>query len=202
LQLDALQKKQAAATEASVAATERSGVRWTPLNPSTERTVSIIISRAAAETNRLVSQRVEKMRESVQIAQTAKEALDAGDVVKADAAIREASAAWSNNEILKRLVPKFDELQKATIAAKLEAEKAAYTASLQAANAAPTPKPAPTPTPAPTAAVEEETTTAEPSLFAKPAFWVIIVLLIGLAALANKFLSRKATQQEDGDIEQ
>lgn len=202
VQLEALQKKQVAATEASVAATERSGVRWTPLTPSTERTVSIIISRAAAETNRLVSQRVEKMRESVQIAQTAKEALDAGDVVKADTAIREGTAAWSNNEILKRLLPKFDELQKATVAAKLEAEKAAYIASLQAANAAPKPKPAPTPTPAPTVVAEEETKTAEPSLLGKPIFWGLLVLLIGLATLAKKFLSKKAAEQEDGDIEQ
>lgn len=200
VQLDALQKKQIAATEASVAAIERSGVRWYPLNPANERSIASLLSRIAAEPSRLISQRVEKMHESVQFAEAAKVAIEAGDLLQAETALKDANSAWSNNEIAKRLQPKFTELQKATLEAKAEAEKAAYVASMNTPKATPTPKPTPVPTPAP-AVVEEETKTGEPSLLAKPIVWIIIVLLIGFAALAKKSLSRKTTQQEDADIE-
>ena len=199
VQLEAMLKQQQAATESAVAASERSGARWVPLNPANERSIASLISRVASEAGRFASQPVEKMRQSVQSAQAAQAALDAGDLVKADASLKEASSAWSNNELIKRIQPKLAELQKAAMAAKTAAAKADAEAAALAAKATPTPKPKPTPEPAPVAQEEAAPKKESSSIFAAPVFWVLLVFVLGLAALAKKFLGKR---QEDNTLDQ
>ncbi len=194
VQLEAMQKQQQAATEATVAAAERSGVLWPPLSPANERSINALISRAGGETSRLAGQQVEKMHQSVQAAQAAQAALDAGDIAKADVSLKEASSAWSNNEFIKRLQLKLAEQQKAAMAAKTEAAKADAEAAALAAKATPTPKPLPTPDPALLVQIVEEPKKESSSFLGSPVSWVLLVLLLGLAALAKKFLGKDPEQ--------
>ncbi len=194
VQLVGMQKQQQAANEATLAAIERAGVLWMPLNPANERSIGALITRAAGETSRLAGQQVEKMRQSVQAAQSAQSALDAGDIAKADASLKEASSAWSNNELLKRLQTKLAAQQKIAMAAKTEAAKADAESIALAAKATPTPKPKPTPEPAPVVETVQTPKKESSSFLGSPVSWVLLVLLLGLAALAKKFLGKDPSE--------
>ncbi len=192
VQLEGMQKQQQAANEANLAAIDRAGVLWMPLNPANERSIGALISRASGETSRLAGQQVEKMRQSVQAAQSAQSALEAGDLAKADASLKEASAAWSNNELLKRLQSKLAAEQKIAMTAKTEAAKANAEALALAAKATPTPKPKPAPEPAPVVATVEPPKKEPSSSLGSSVF--LVLLLLGLAALAKKFLGKNPAE--------
>jgi hypothetical protein len=186
-QLETLQKQQAAQTEAAVTALERSGVRWLPLNPSNEKSINALLSKVSTELSSVTRHDVEKMRASIAAAGRAKAALAANDVATAEKALTEAGGAWSQNEIVKRLQPK---LAEARTKAAEDAAKAAI-----AASAAPPPPPVvkPTPPPVPVApepVVEEPPKEDDGSLFTKPAFWVILIIVLGFTALVMKFLRK------------
>src|SRR5204863_7219207 len=102
-QLDTLIKKERATTEATIAATERAGIKWLPLQPANDRSLTALASRVTSETTRLNALNTEKMHESFKAADEAATALARNDIEGAEKALQSATSAWSDNELAKRL---------------------------------------------------------------------------------------------------
>ena len=88
--------------------------------------------------------------------------------------------------MIKRLQPKLAQLK--TKVAEAAAKTSAAGGGPQTASTS-KPKATPSPTPAPVAAAEPEPS-KEGSVFSKPAFWVILFIVLGLAAFAMKVLGK------------
>lgn len=185
-QLEAIQKQQAAQTEALVTSFEKSGVKYPPLSPATDRSLTTISSKAATELSGLSRHHVPRMKDSLAATEIAKAAIEKNDAATAEKSLTEANSAWSKNEYIARLQPKLA-VAKTKAAETAKAEAAALAAAI---TPTPAPKPKPTPTAASTVAVEEELKKEEGSLFGKPVFWVILVLLAGFGALGMKAMRK------------
>ena len=185
-QLEALQKQQTAQTDAFIASYDRSGLKWLPLAPATERSLTTLSSRASSEMSGLKRHNLERMKASLDAATRAAAAIAEEKVPDAEKAMTEASAAWSENEMIKRLQPKLAQL-KTKMA---EAAKTSAAGAEQQTGPTTKPKATPSPTPAPVAAAEPEPPPKEGSVFSKPAFWVILFVVLGLAAFAMKALGK------------
>lgn len=190
-QLNALLTKQKQANDTAAEAAEKSGVRWLPLSPSNERTLSSLSSKAASEIGALRNKPVDKMRQSIASAEAARAALEAKDLDAAEKAITEATSAWSNNDVAKRLRVKLTEARKAAAEAKAAAAEAESAAKMRAAAEAEKPKPTPAPVSAPVAAASaapggEDRVMKEDPFYTKPIFWVVMGLLGLFGFLGNK----------------
>jgi hypothetical protein len=182
-QLEALQRQQQAQTDAAVAALEKSGVKWLPLSPATDRSLSTISTLAGGLSQTLNQHNVQRMKDSLAATDRVKDALANNDADAAVKGLAEANAAWSKNEYITRLQPK-------VAAAKTKAQEAALAAAKTAA-AEPAAKPKPTPSAAPVAVVvEEEPKKESGSVLSKPFFWVILLLVLGAAAFVMKALGK------------
>ena len=191
-ELESLRKR----TAANVDAIERSGVKWMPLSPATEKSLVGLSSKASSELSRINGLDVDKMRQSLKEVDKAKVAVAAGDFAAAEAAYAKAGQFWNNNEQVQRGITAITVARKAE-ADKMAADKIAAAAAAEAAkialedelqkNALTAVKP--TPAPAPVAAVEEEPK-KEASFFSKPAAWVILAVLIAFGALIRKALHK------------
>ena len=186
-QLDALIKKETATTEATIAAFERAGVKWLPLQPVNERSLTALTSRITAEMPRLNGLHTEKMHESVKTAEEAASALAAGKFDFAEKTLREATSAWQENELAKRLLVKLADAKKGALAPK-------------AATPTPTPKPKPNSSastssssaPVPSAPGGEEQP-AEKPFFQRAYFFVGIAVVIAFGAIGGKMLAKSRT---------
>lgn len=193
-QLEALIKKERAATEATIAANDRAGMKWFPLQHSNERSLSSLTSRVASETSRLNGLRADKMQESLKASATAAAKLAAGNLEDAGKALKEATSQWPENELAKRLQVKL-----------ADATKAAET---KAKAATPTPAPAPTATPkpktssstnpgnAPAAPVEAERP-EEPPLYKRPFFYIALAVVVAFSAVAGKVVAKSRANSDD-----
>ena len=194
-QLDAIIKKEVASTEAAIAALDRAGAKWLPLHPANTRSLSALASRVTSETSRLNGLDIEKMRDSVKASETAANALNFGNLDGAEKALREATSAWSANELAKRLQGKLTEAKKAPSAPK------SGSATPPPASA---PKPklatASAPTPAPNASPTPEAP-GETSIFKRPVFFIVLAVIVSFGAVAGKMLakSRAAAGTASGD---
>jgi hypothetical protein len=193
-QLEALLKNERAKADAIVAAAEKAGVKWPPLQPVTERSLTALASRTTSEMARLNGVRTEKMKESVKSAELGASALANGDVEGAEKVLREASSAWNENELAKRLLAKVAEMKKAATGAKQNAPQAT-----------PTPTPAPKSKPAPSASaapvqmgqpVQEDEPAPEPSFFKKPAFFVVIAAVVAFGLVGSKALHKSRAAKD------
>jgi hypothetical protein len=193
-QLEAMQKKQVAQTDALVTSYEKSGVKWLPLNPANEKSLTLLSSKATSTLGVIGRHNVERMKESIQATDRAKAAVEKPDGIAADAALKEATSAWGQNEMIKRLQPKVTEAKEKALAI----AKAEDAAKLSAANITPAPKAKSTPQPAPTTAVVDEAPKKEGSFFGSPIFWIILLLILGGAGFGLKALkkSRGAAEEE------
>jgi hypothetical protein len=181
--------------EIAVAAVERTGVKWMPLNPATEKSLTALAVKAGTEVVRLGAIPVDAMRQSLKEVEKGKTALAAGDLSAAEAAFTKASQLWSGNEQVQRSIGAVAAAKKAeadkVAADKLAAENAAKAAAEAAAAAKMKESLQPAPTPAPTPAVaEEEPKVEEKSFLAKPAFWVILTVLLIFGALIGKVVRK------------
>lgn len=188
--------------EANVATIERSGAKWMPLRPATEKSLMNLSSKAGNEVVRLGGLPVENMRLSIKEMEKGKAALAAKDLVAADAAFVKAGQLWSANEQVQRALANVGTLRKAdaekTAADKAMAEAAAKAAAQAEAEAAAAAKKAaeiaalqPAPTPAPAAAsTAEEEAPKEPSFFSKPAGWIIIAVLLAFGGVIAKAIRK------------
>jgi hypothetical protein len=156
-------------------------VKWLPLQPVTERSLTTLSSKVTSEAVRLNGLRVEKMKESVKSTEVAANALVSGDVDGADKALTEATTAWPDNDMAKRLKPKLADLKKAAADAKKEQPKAT-----------PTPKPKATPSASsgPAQPVQEEPPAPEPPFFKRPAFFIVLAVVVAFGAIGGKFLAK------------
>jgi hypothetical protein len=184
--------------EASVATIERSGAKWMPLSPATERSLTALAAKAGTEIVRLNGLPVENMRLSLKEVEKGKAAVAAKDLAAAEAAYGKAGQYWAANEQVQRglaLVVALRATDSAKMAAdKLAAEAAAKTAAeaeaaaKKAADLAAL-KPAPTPEPAAVAVVEDEPV-KEPSFFSKPIGWIIIAVLLAFGGIIAKAIRK------------
>ncbi len=183
-QLEGIIKQETTTTEASLAALERSGVKWLPLQPVNTRSLASLASRVTSETTRLNGLPVEKMKESVKAAQDAEHLLAAGNFDGAEKLLREATSAWSANELAKRLQTKIADAKKAPASSPKPSE--------------PTPAPTPTPKPKPSAsssaaapaAVAAVAEPEETPIFKKPAFFIGLAAVVAFGAVAAKKLAK------------
>jgi hypothetical protein len=184
-QLATVLRNQAAATDAAVSAAEKSGLRWLPLSPSKERTLSSIANRANSEVNNLNSKQVDKMRHSMKVTETARTALEAKDFPATEKALVEAQSAWPSNEVAKRLYTKLNE-------ARQSAQAAATAAQAKPPEPEPVkPKATPTPTPAVVAVVDDAPRVPDsPPFYTQPIFYVVLGLL-GLFGVIGFIAYRK-----------
>ena len=190
VQLEGLLKRDQTATEATIAAVEKSGAKWLPLQPANDRSLSSLLSRVTAETTRLNALPIEKMELSFKSAEEAETALNAGKVADAEKLLTEATSAWQKNEIAERLKKKLAEAKKAEASAKVEAAKT---------KPEPTPKPKATPAPRSAEAPVEATTEPAPTPFyKKPFFFIALVAIAVFGAIGSKvFAKLRATERED-----
>jgi hypothetical protein len=193
-QLEAMQKKQVAQIDATVASYEKSGVKWLPLNPANEKSLTALSSKASSDLTTLGRHNVERMKASLQATDRAKAAIEKSEGIAADEALKEATSAWAQNEMIKRLQPKVAEAKEKALAL----TKAEEAEKLAAAKIAPPSKSKSTPQPAPTTAVVDEQPKKEGSIFGSPIFWIILVLILGGAGFAYKARqkSRGAAEEE------
>ena len=183
--------------EATIAAIERSGAKWVPLNPATERSLSSISSKAGSEISRLNSIQVENMKQSLREVEKAKAAVASGDLEGATAAFTKAGQLWNANEQVQRGIASIASARKAEVdkvaadkVAAAEAVKAASEAEAAAKKAAIDASLKPVPTPEPVAVVEEEPKKKEESFLSKPVFWIFLVILIAAGAMIRKALHK------------
>ncbi len=178
--------------DAAVAAAERSGAKWLPLNPANERSLAAISSKAGSELSRLNALQTENMKASIAEVAKVKGALAAGDIAAAEAAANKAKQLWPGNEQTDRANAAIAEAKRVG-AEKMAAEKAAAeeAARIAAEDAKkkPVPElaPPPPPEPAASAPVEEEAAKKEEgSILSSPGFWVLLVVILVFAAVGRK----------------
>ena len=178
-QLDALIKKETATTEANIAAAERAGVKWLPLQPANVRSLTALLSRVTSESARLNGLPTEKMHESAKAAEEAATALSTGRLETAEKALQSAISAWPENELAKRTQLKLADAKKAASASK-----------------APTPAPTPTPKPKPSSASNEQAPVApvgepEPEakpFYKRPVFFIVLAVVVAFGAIGAKMI--------------
>lgn len=174
--------------DAVVAASEKQGLKWLPLNPSTEHSLQSLTQKLTSETQRLNSVPVAKMRASIESAEKAKAALASNDLAGAETALAQASSAWSNNELSTRLKAELDAAKKAAAIAAATAVPAADTEVLP-----PVAAKAPVKAVAP---VAEEVAPEKPFLLT--AGGAITVVLV-VALLVGGFTVMKKMKAKDGE---
>ncbi|HEV7405140.1 MAG TPA: PTPDL family protein [Chthoniobacteraceae bacterium] len=103
IQTAAAQKGEQDRLDAALEASTKGGVKWPPLQKQHEKTLSTIIAKTQPELTRLNALPVEKMRQSLQLAQQAREELAKHDLEAADTAAKDATKLWSANELATRL---------------------------------------------------------------------------------------------------
>ncbi len=184
-------------TEANVGALERSGIKWMPLSPATEKSLNDISAKAGNEIVRLSSLPVENMKLSLKEIEKGKAAVAAGDLPAAEASFAKATQLWGTNEQIQRSMALVTTAKKAgedKIAADKMAAEDAKKRTAEAAEAAVKARLVevkPTPTPAPTETVPEaEEPKKEESFFSKPAAWIILAVLIAFGAIIRKAFNK------------
>ncbi len=181
-QLEALLKQEHTRTEATLAASERAGVKWLPLQPANERSLAALLTRVTSETTRVNGLRVEKMEESARLAQEGAAALSAGNFDAAEKALKDASSAWAENELAKRTQAKLADAKKAATAPR---------------SPAPTPTPAPTPKRGPSASTNPAPAAADPEpqpedrpIFKRPIFFIAVAVIVAFGAVIGKKIAK------------
>lgn len=129
-ELEAAVKREEDAGVAAIAAAERAGLKWPPLNIRSSKSLAKIAEKLGPETTRLAALNVAVMRQSIASAEGAKAALAANDLDGATAALQ-AAKGWEPNELAKRLAAEL-----------AEKKKAAAVVATPVPVATPTPKPA------------------------------------------------------------
>ena len=177
-ELSGIHKRDEAAADAMAAAAEKQGLKWAPLlnyNQHLQRTGSKIPS----EMSRLNSIPVAKMRESIKLAEAAQQALAKADITAAEESARQATEAWSENELARR------------ITTDLAAAKASGLTPSETPEASlPVPETPPAETGTDTAAATEEVSDeeeAKPFLLTPAGAIVLVIVIAFLIAAFNAY---------------
>ena len=209
-QLDALIKKEQATTDAMLAAIDRSGVKWLPLQPVNARSLTALTGRATSETTRLAALPTDKMTASIKAAEEARTAMAGGDFDGAEKLLREATSAWSANELAKRLQARLTEARKAPSSSSRPKPGEAAPALTPAPAAKPTKKTSSPPSSSSTASDENPATAAtaapaaeqeETPIFKKPIFFIGLAALVAFGAVAGKKIARSRAAATDATLD-
>jgi len=224
-QILAAAKQEDAAAEAAAAAAD-AGNRWAPMIKINAKCLTSLQARAVKESARLAALHPEIMRQSLELAEKAKQSQAAGNVEATNAALKEALALWKDNELALRLskpvvfvklpssTPEVPALIVPTPAAVTPegATPAAATPAPATPKASPTPKATPKATPKPStprpsaaatpvesAPVQKEEEDDRPFYMKLPGAIAIVVGLMVVLAGANIFLKIKKRKAEEAE---
>ncbi len=159
----AARKREEDRANATLAAAEKSQIKWKPLIPGSAKSLDTLDKAATSEATRLAAVPVESMRASSDAADKARQAIEAKDLAAADSALKVAAAKWPGSEDVQYLTKK---LAQAKSPAK-PAPSAAGIPSVASPAASPGATPTPTGTPQPAAASPQPASPASPSPSAK-----------------------------------
>jgi outer membrane protein assembly factor BamD (BamD/ComL family) len=181
--------------EAAVEAANKSGLKWPPLVPN-ERGLMQIQALANDEPRRLAEVPVAKMRQSLELTEKARVALNDKKVDEADELVKQAINLWNTNEVATRLQTDVGNLRNAIASAPPpptpEEKAAAEAAALVAAS--PTPTAAAAPAAEEPAAPSEAATEDEPPFFKTPfgvvTILVVIIIVAGIYSALRKIAKR------------
>jgi len=98
-------EREKAMADAALSAAQKQGVKWPPFHPKSEESMKLMADRANGELSRLAALDLGRMRQSVQLATKAAQALEAKDVTAAEEALTQAKELWDANELTTRLAP-------------------------------------------------------------------------------------------------
>ncbi|MEP6671451.1 MAG: hypothetical protein ABJF10_19980, partial [Chthoniobacter sp.] len=206
----------------AAAATAEAGGRWAPMIKSSAKCLTTLQARAVKETTRLATLNPEYMRRSIQLAETARLNMTNGNAEAANAALKEATGLWKENELALRLskpvvAPKAptgtpEALSLLVVHPTVAATPPGATPGLPTPGpatpkASPTPKATPKPaTPRPSAAstpvaapVQKEEEDDRPFYMKLPGAIAIVVGLAVVLAGANIFLKIKKRKAEEAE---
>ncbi|EDY21175.1 hypothetical protein CfE428DRAFT_1468 [Chthoniobacter flavus Ellin428] len=213
-EMEAAVKKEDESAEAAAKAADTSG-RWAPFIKISAPCLISLQKKAENEEKRLLALKLGPMRESVKLAEDARQKLANGDKVGAEAELKDASRLWQANELAKRLSADMV-AEKTTVSVPVSIPAASEPA---AAAAAATPEPkgpvkkmTPKPkasTPRPSAAVAEANGSSAPVAAKKdvedaPPFYMTlpgaVAIVVGLAIVlggANFVVKMKKRKAEE-----
>jgi len=159
--------------------------QWPPFIASSEKSLAALLSKTASEASRLAALPVDKMKQSVQATNLAKQKIAAGEYDAATTALKEATSLWSANDLATRLTKEVIELQKANPPSNPATAPATPEPKGDAPKSA-TPKPsaAARESAAPVAAAKEE---KKPFYLTLPGAIGIVVGIAGILAGLNVF---------------
>jgi hypothetical protein len=187
VEMKAAYKREQEQAEATVKATE-TAKQWPPFIAASEKSLTALIAKATSESTRLAALPVDKMKQSIQAANLARQKIADGETAAATTALKEATTLWPANELAIRLTKEAAaQLQPAPAAAAAPATPPPKPDAPKAA----TPKPATT-TPqstAPVAAAQEE---KKPFYLTLPGMIAIIVGIAAILAGLNVFKKMQA----------
>jgi hypothetical protein len=124
------------ANETAVARAKAQGVKWPPFMPRNEELLKQISTLAVEEASQLTSVDVAKARQSFQLANEARAALDAKNLTAAEEKTRAARDAWGENEIAARLEKEIGDAKSVASTTTAEAPAESAPAGTPAANSA------------------------------------------------------------------
>lgn len=96
-------EREKATNEATLAAARKSGVKWMPLLLKSDEAMKQIAEHASSEQGRLAGLDLTKLRQSVQLAEKAQQALATNDLPAAEESVIQAQNLWDANELAKRV---------------------------------------------------------------------------------------------------
>lgn len=172
VEMKAAYKREQEQAEATVKAAE-AAKQWPPFIAASEKSVTALVAKATSESARLGALPVDKMKQSIQAANLARQKIADGETAAAATALKEATTLWPANELAIRLNKE--------VTAQLQAAP-------KAAPATPTPKPdaAKAATPKPSAAARESAAPTAAQEEPKPFYLTLpgmIAIVVGIAAI-------------------
>jgi hypothetical protein len=180
---------------AALALAKSQGLRWPPFIPRSEESMKEISSLAGEQASELTSVDVAKARQSIQLANEARAALDKKDLTVAEEKTRAARDAWGENEIVTRLEPEIASAKEAADKAKAETTSEAPVPATTAEKAED--KPADTESAA-TETSSDSSSEAANQEEGNPLFRIVLIVIIAIVAFvgfsAYRSIRKKASE--------
>ena len=101
-EMKAAGERERAMNEQLVAAAKTQGANWPPFLPKSEEAMRMIADRATNEGTRLAGLNIGNFRQSIQLAEKARQSLAAKELQAAEETLNQAQALWDANELVKR----------------------------------------------------------------------------------------------------
>jgi hypothetical protein len=179
IQLQGELDREKQANEAALELAKRQGLKWPPFIPRSEDSMKQISTLAGDASSRVASIDVAKARQSIQLANDARAALDKKDLTVAEEKVRAAREAWGANELATRLETEITEARSIAAAkAEAAAEAAAGEAPAETKPGTTEDKPAESGTTSETNAATEPAAEEE----SNPLFRVLLIIILAIVA--------------------